>query len=111
MNITSGLLVLAMVGLSGCASWGRHSSADASQKLLLNDQRDIEKREARYKDAVLKHGESSDEAVEAKTEWDNAKNKLAADQIHVQQLQNIEARQNGGTTTTTTVTTTPAQPK
>ena len=74
-NIATGMLLFAMVGLSACAMTNKTSgerSAQASQKLILDDQRDIEKADAHYKDIVLKHGESSDEAVKAKTQLDNA---------------------------------------
>jgi hypothetical protein len=127
-NAMTAVLMFAMVGLSACATTRTSSqqSETASQKLILEDQQAIEKADRKYKDTVLKNGESSNEAVKAKTNLDNAKNKLAADEMHVQQLQKIHASEaaasdgsaapaasqtdmSGRTTTTTTVTTTPSQ--
>ena len=111
-TILMGALVVLM-GLSGCSTSkpSTVTSAEQGQKLLAEDQRAIEKAEAEWKEAVLKHGASSDEAVKAQTALDQAKNKLAADQTHVQQLQQIEARESQSTTPTPTVTTPPAEPQ
>jgi hypothetical protein len=96
MNSASvGLLaVLLTFGTFGCATSARKGSAQAGQNLLIEDQKKIEEANAAYKDAILQHGESSDEAVKAKTALDNAKNNYMADQTHVQQLQRMEAQPN-----------------
>jgi hypothetical protein len=66
-------------------------SPEASRKLLQSGEKEIAAAETNYKATVLKHGESSNEAVKAKTEWNEAKNKYSANQTHVQQLQAIDA--------------------
>ncbi len=112
------IFAISGLGISGCATSPKKGSPEAGQQLLKDDQAAVNKADANYKDNVLKHGEPSREAVKAKAELDNAKNKLAADEVHVQQLQTIDgaststtpmgAQGSGkGTTTTTTVTTTP----
>ena len=114
-------------GTTGCAMF-HHSPAKGSdkagQELLTEDQAAIQNADANYRDTVMKHGQNSAEGVRANGILENAKNKYAADQQHVQQLQQLNNVQTnpgdsttapaaaspqsnaGGSNSTTTVTTT-----
>ena len=95
MNIQWTRLALALtIGFTGCSMFHRRAakgSPQAQENLLQKGEQDIARAEAKYKEIVLKHGESSIEAVQAKTDWNEAKNKYAANQTHVQQLQRMDA--------------------
>jgi hypothetical protein len=89
---------LALFGLIGCSTTtasrnGEKGSAQAAQRLLTDDQNALAAADAEYKDSILKHGEGSDQAVKAKTAFDNARNKYIADQQHVAQWRRVQAEQ------------------
>jgi hypothetical protein len=89
-----GLSVVAAVFMSGCSMFGKNhvkGSPEARTEVLRDGEKEISDAETRYRGIVLKHGESSKEAVDAKTEWNAAKNKYAANQTHVEQLQRMDA--------------------
>lgn len=83
-----------VVCLSACTMFQKSpvkGSPEARTEVLSNDEMEITKAQTRYQDAVLKHGEGSDQAVKAKNEWDKKKAQYAADQVHVQQLQRMDS--------------------
>jgi hypothetical protein len=96
------LIITAALSAAGCSSMGHSDggSARASQELLLNDQKEIEQADSRYREAILKYGATSNETVAAKTALDNAKNKYVADQQRVQQLQGVNQQPDPVETTT-----------
>ncbi len=92
----TGIVVAAAVGLSACSMFQKNApkgSPEASTELLREGEKKIAEAEAHYRDVVLRHGESSNEAVKAKTQWNNAKNKYSANQTHVEQLQRMDSEQ------------------
>jgi hypothetical protein len=95
MNRTSMILSLAgLLSVAGCSSMGgsaNKGTASAAQQMLAQDQNALAQADAEYKDAILKHGEGSKQAISAKTHRETARNKYVADQQHVEQWRRVQA--------------------
>ena len=90
----AGMIAVAAISLSACSMFQRSpakGSPEARTQLLRKGEIEVAKAETHYRDVVLKHGESSSEAVQAKTDWNDAKNKYAANQTHVGELQRMDS--------------------
>ena len=83
------LLALGALPWLGCAGTAKSTQKEA-QNLLLDDQKDIQKAEQNYRDAVLHSGQNSKEANKALNDIDAARNKLQIDQQRVNQVQGIQ---------------------
>src|SRR3954464_11423005 len=91
MNRKHVILTLTALVFAGCSSMGHNKgTARAAQQLLTDDQNLLAQADANYKDAILKHGEGSDQATQAKTRPDNARTKNVAAQQHVEQWRRIQ---------------------